>query len=717
MKPKDTLSSCSDSDEQDMQQMLKRTKILKGSCLNGLSALKSNFTWKHVQGITQSKFKRAFSHIFGEDVDTFIRTFSRNMDTLEQQLTKETIIESNCQNAFKVLKTHFEKIFTSMLIKPSRLDGTIQKRLDDKKLQIQECTVQEDKASDAISEDKAQEHCMVSYRLLHSHLKLLSNNDLKGTRTEYGFKRAIVTFFGQDLETFTSTMFLNIDQLEKQLDNKEFQEIGSMASFKDTSNRSGNDAHADDADIRPIYDEEPMAEENENLKRHYKELSDSIKTTRAKTIEHTTSLIAQNAEFKAQLQEKGFAVATLKNKLRKLTRNNVNTKFARTSILGKPVLQPHRNQSVVVVRQPTAFKSERPRISKQRFASQVDVSNDLPKPVTTHYLPRDRGSAFAKPHHMISPSSSRYSSNDKVHNHYLEEAKKKTQESNRNSKLSVIPSTRSQSTANVGLKWVPIGKLFTSNTTKVDSEPTNGSNEDITNQYECEQTLDVSAVMTSDHNSSELRIHDHNNEPSSSKLVPKVVSSAVTTALSKQELDLLFCPLYDEFFTLDERLENYKKNKAVFTKKINVLNLEVKLRDKVLAKYITNLEKAKKVRDELKLTLEKLQNSSKSLNTLPNSQVSDKSKAGLGYKELIPESFVNSSELLEKQNNRSTKGYHEVPPPLTWNYIPLKRDLRLIDEHFESESVDVSTVSSSADKTVKTVDIRVCSAQRNLNLL
>nr|GEY09314.1 putative ribonuclease H-like domain-containing protein [Tanacetum cinerariifolium] len=76
-----------------------------------------------------------------------------------------------------------------------------------------------------------------------------------------------------------------------------------------------------------------------------------------------------------------------------------------------------------------------------------------------------------------------------------------------------------------------------------------------------------------------------------------------------------------------------------------------------------------------------------------------------GYKELIPESFVNSSELLEKQNNRSNKGYHEVPPPLTRNYMPPKRDLRLIDEHFKSESVDVSTVSSSADKTVKTVEI------------
>nr|GEY44404.1 hypothetical protein [Tanacetum cinerariifolium] len=54
--------------------------------------------------------------------------------------------------------------------------------------------------------------------------------------------------------------------------------------------------------------------------------------------------------------------------------------------------------------------------------------------------------------------------------------------------------------------------------------------------------------MTSDHNSSEHEIHDHSNEPSSSKLVLKVVPSADTTALSKQELDLLFNPLYDEFF-------------------------------------------------------------------------------------------------------------------------------------------------------------------------
>ncbi|GJT27682.1 retrovirus-related pol polyprotein from transposon TNT 1-94 [Tanacetum coccineum] len=559
-------------------------------------------------------------------------------------------------------------------------------------------------------QDKAKESCMVSFRQLHSHLKLLSNNDLKGTRTESGFKRAFATLFGQDIETFTGTMFLYVDQLEKQLDKEEFQEIGSMAAFKipefrdtliqhmesvkksideralhkteydiwvnerqmqttedkvdsskaldaslvdtessgteskeqDTSSRSGNDAHADEADIKPIYDEEPMAEvqttaeinvfatgqqhtkqpefnnegevdqnveqchdtsplpanvndnqttelinqslefeniclkrtvaqfqkdflrmeahyvnlelkyqnkalkegqhgqfskvksneakvkhdidvietinielehkvakllkENKTLKRHYKELYDSIKTTRAKNIEHITSLIANNDKFKAQLQEKGFAIAALKNELRKLIGNSVNTKFAKSSILGKPALQPRRNQSVV--RQPTAFKSERPRFSKQRFASQVDVNNDLQTSHYTLFCLRKR-ICCGKTSLHDAPGSSRWKPTGKIF---------KT----------------------VGLRWVPTGKIFTSSTTKVDSEPQNGSNDDITNQYECKQTLDVSAAMTSDHNSSELGIHDHNNELSSSKLVLKVVPPADKTATSRQELELLF---------------------------------------------------------------------------------------------------------------------------------------------------------------------------------
>ncbi|GKE89370.1 hypothetical protein Tco_1566845, partial [Tanacetum coccineum] len=281
------------------------------------------------------------------------------------------------------------------------------------------------------------------------------------------------------------------------------------------------------------------------------------------------------------------------------------------------VLQPHRNQSVV--RQPNAFIFERPNFSKPRFTSHVDVNNVLSKLVTPHYLPKVQEYVLAKPNHVIAPGSSRnsqeesYGSNDMAHNHYLEEARKKTQERNRNSKPSVMPSVRLQNNDNgstpnlkktnqtsrslstsksscvtitvmpkadhsrnsssfsnskhffcstchrcvfnanhdacitkllnevnshkvkphktrqifsghrfspkktfavyektssrsclrwkptgkiftsVGLKWIPTGKLFDFCTSKVNSEPQNGSNDDITNPYECYQTLNVSA--------------------------------------------------------------------------------------------------------------------------------------------------------------------------------------------------------------------------------
>nr|GFA37863.1 hypothetical protein [Tanacetum cinerariifolium] len=40
-----------------------------------------------------------------------------------------------------------------------------------------------------------------------------------------------MSLFGQDGDSFTSTMLLNADQLQKQLDKDEFQEDGSMAAF------------------------------------------------------------------------------------------------------------------------------------------------------------------------------------------------------------------------------------------------------------------------------------------------------------------------------------------------------------------------------------------------------------------------------------------------------------------------------------------------------
>ncbi|GJV27773.1 ribonuclease H-like domain-containing protein [Tanacetum coccineum] len=99
---------------------------------------------------------------------------------------------------------------------------------------------------------------------------------------------------------------------------------------------------------------------------------------------------------------------------------------------------------------------------------------------------------------------------------------------------------------------------------------------------------------------------------------------------------------------VEARLAHYKKNEVVFEESINVLNLEVKLRDNALIENKKKLEKAEKERDELKLTLEKFQNSSKSLNNLLESQVVDKFKTGLGYNAASStgvESFLNTSEM------------------------------------------------------------------------
>ncbi|GKE63302.1 ribonuclease H-like domain-containing protein, partial [Tanacetum coccineum] len=102
------------------------------------------------------------------------------------------------------------------------------------------------------------------------------------------------------------------------------------------------------------------------------------------------------------------------------------------------------------------------------------------------------------------------------------------------------------------------------------------------------------------------------------------------------------------------RLAHYKKNEAVFEESINVLKLEVKLRDNTLAE---NKKKLEKKIDKLKLKLEKFQNSSKSLNNLLESLVSDKFKTGLGYNATTSavKSFVNSSEMLEYQENDKSK--------------------------------------------------------------
>ncbi|GJX43158.1 hypothetical protein Tco_0259834 [Tanacetum coccineum] len=144
-------------------------------------------------------------------------------------------------------------------------------------------------------------------------------------------------------------------------------------------------------------------------------------------------------DLKAQLQDMNIAISELKKLIEKNKGKGVDTNFEKQSILGKLPLQPIRNE--LVVRQPTAYKSERSQLPRHRISSQVGMSHDLTKPVTPHSWPKVRKSSFAKPYDVNAPGPSRKSlkhvsflslkefvgSNDMVHNYYLEDAKKKAQ--------------------------------------------------------------------------------------------------------------------------------------------------------------------------------------------------------------------------------------------------------------------------------------------------
>ncbi|GKA82426.1 retrovirus-related pol polyprotein from transposon TNT 1-94 [Tanacetum coccineum] len=148
-------------------------------------------------------------------------------------------------------------------------------------------------------------------------------------------------------------------------------------------------------------------------------------------------------DLKAQLQDKNIAISELKKLIEKNKGKGVDTNFEKQSILGKPPLQPIRNQSVV--RQPTA---------KLSFAKPYDVNAPGPSRNSPKYV------SFQSPKESVG-------SNDMIHNYYLEEAKKKAQlqkDKALNTKPSVQQSARLPNTANdprSGLTWKPTGRIFT----------------------------------------------------------------------------------------------------------------------------------------------------------------------------------------------------------------------------------------------------------------
>nr|GEV69079.1 ribonuclease H-like domain-containing protein [Tanacetum cinerariifolium] len=101
--------------------------------------------------------------------------------------------------------------------------------------------------------------------------------------------------------------------------------------------------------------------------------------------------------------------------------------------------------------------------------------------------------------------------------------------------------------------------------------------------------------------------------------------------------------------SVEARLDVYKKNEAVFEEDIKILKLDITFRDNALTEFRNKFGKAKKERDDLKLTLEKFENSSKNLSKLLDSQVCDKFKTGVGFDSQVIDSQMYDSQVVDSQ--------------------------------------------------------------------
>ncbi|GKE17202.1 hypothetical protein Tco_1424779 [Tanacetum coccineum] len=127
--------------------------------------------------------------------------------------------------------------------------------------------------------------------------------------------------------------------------------------------------------------------------------------------------------------------------------------------------------------------------------------------------------------------------------------------------------------------------------------------------------------------------------------------------------------------SVEARLLVYKKNKSVYEEYIKVLKRKIYLREVAITELRRKLELAQKQKDEIQLTVENFENSSKSLSKLIDCQIVDKYKTSLGY--------------------------NVVPPPYTGNFMPLKLDFSFsgLEEFVNEPIVSEPTVNKPVVET------------------
>ncbi|GJR61895.1 hypothetical protein Tco_1504057 [Tanacetum coccineum] len=276
---------------------------------------------------------------------------------------------------------------------------------------------------------------------------------------------------------------------------------------QDTSSRSGNDA-----DIRPIYDEEPMAEvqmtaddnvsatgqqhteqpESNNegeVDQNVDQCYDTHPLPAKLTDNTTTELLNQLLEFENICLKK--TVAQFQKDFSRMEAHCVNLELK------------YQNQALK--------EGQHGQFSKVK-SNEAKVNNDIDGIKTIKIELKHSVAKLLVENELLHKEKEHLKQTYKD----LFDSIKTTQVQTKDQNDSLMAQLNKKSNENVDAPFLNVQLTFKQRSSSL-----------------------VLHQMTSDHNRSELRIQDHSNEPSSSKLVPKVVPLAVKTATSRQELELL----------------------------------------------------------------------------------------------------------------------------------------------------------------------------------
>jgi hypothetical protein len=404
-----------------------------------------------------------FDDVFGEEVDIFTNTMVYKVNQLEMQLATEEFHENESKAAFRVLKEQFQHFInydcedvSQYFLEFTRIEAQIFKdillqHLDALEKSISERVLHKEEYDKSVYKKKLQIHEEQVHKVdvLEANLVVVESNGTESDEQDDNSR------LGNDTDAVCAEIRPFFDS-EPNFDREQMVKVQSIvdhimpANEKQQSEQPNfsNEGEVDQNVVQCLVknseseslpdnlitetSNQTLESENILLKKTIAQFHKDFSKLEAHCIslelklqneslnfgnngqslneqrERVDTLVKENELLKGQIQAKVFAHAALQNKLRRLTGQSVDTKFAKPSILGKPPSQTDRKQ--LVVRQPTAFKSERPKSSKSRFASQVVENYNLTKPVTPHSWPKENASVSAKSQHVIIPGSSRISS-------------------------------------------------------------------------------------------------------------------------------------------------------------------------------------------------------------------------------------------------------------------------------------------------------------------